>query len=104
MDEGRRRTRLLVGPDVVPIMPRYVKLRHDKGRDRWVLLAPERILTPNAIAIEVLKRCNGIRSVQDIAEDLAKGYDASVDDIIGDVIEMLQGMADKGYVRAGAEQ
>ena len=102
MGEGQR-TRLIVAPDVVPVLPRYVQLRHDKGRDRWVLLAPERILTPNAIAVEVLQRCDGLRDVRAIAEELASDYDASVDDIIADVIEMLQDLADKGYVKAGAQ-
>ncbi len=80
-------------------MPRYLKLRHDPGRDRWVLLAPERILTPDAIAVMVLKLCDGERSVDDIAAKLAEEYSAPVDVIAGDVVELLQDLADKGYIK-----
>ena len=49
--------RLIVSRESKPQMPPYLKLRHDAGRGRWVLLAPERILTPDQIAVEVLQLC-----------------------------------------------
>jgi pyrroloquinoline quinone biosynthesis protein D len=64
-----------------------------------VLLAPERILTPDAIAVMVLKLCDGERSVDDIAAKLAEEYSAPVDVIAGDVVELLQDLADKGYIK-----
>ena len=81
-------------------MPAYLKLRHDAGRGRWVLLAPERMLTPDETAVAVLKLCDGKRSVEDIAAALAKDYAAPVDVIRNDVLELLQGLADKGYIKA----
>ena len=81
-------------------MPAYLKLRHDAGRGRWVLLAPERILTPDETAVAVLKLCDGKRSVEEITEALAKDYAAPVDVIRKDVLELLQGLADKGYIKA----
>ena len=57
-------------------MPRHVKLRHDAARDRWVILAPERVFTPDAIAVAVLKLCDGARSVETIAAELAQAYNA----------------------------
>ena len=42
------------------------------ARDRWLILAPERVFTPDAIAVAVLKLCDGQRSVADIAGELAK--------------------------------
>jgi len=80
-------------------MPRYLKLRHDAGRDRWVLLAPERILTPDQVAVSVLQLCDGERTVEDIAANLAKEYSALADVIAKDVIELLQDLADKGYIK-----
>ena len=54
-------------PDVqetsVPSLPRGVKLRFDKARDAWVLLAPERVFMPDQIAVEILKRCDGQASL-----------------------------------------
>jgi pyrroloquinoline quinone biosynthesis protein D len=89
----------LVGRETRPFLPAYLKLRHDAGRGRWILLAPERILTPDETAVSVLKLCDGKRTVEEIAETLAKDYAAPVDVIRNDVIELLQGLADKGYVK-----
>ena len=99
MPAVKRPTRLVVDRTTKPIMPRYLKLRHDPGRDRCVLLAPERILTPDAIAVTVLKLCDGERSVDDIAAKLAEEYSAPVNVIAGDVVELLQDLADKGYIK-----
>ena len=100
MTEGTSPGRLLVTQETRPFLPAYLKLRHDAGRGRWVLLAPERILTPDDIAVAVLKLCDGERTVEDIAKALAKDYAAPVDVIRKDVLEMLQGLADKGYIKA----
>jgi pyrroloquinoline quinone biosynthesis protein D len=48
-----------------------VKLREDKARGRWVLLAPERMLVPDETAIEVLKLVDGVRSLDAVVEALA---------------------------------
>jgi pyrroloquinoline quinone biosynthesis protein D len=80
-------------------LPTYLKLRYDTGRDRWVLLAPERVLTPDQTAVAVLKLCDGNRTVEEIVEALAKEYSAPADVIRADVIELLQGLADKGYIK-----
>ena len=92
--------RLIVQGETRPFLPTYLKLRHDAGRGRWVLLAPERILTPDETAVAVLKLCDGKRTVEEITETLAKDYAAPVDVIRKDVLELLQGLADKGYIKA----
>jgi len=92
--------RLVVQGETRPFLPTYLKLRHDAGRGRWVLLAPERILTPDDTAVAVLKLCDGKRTVEEITEALAKDYAAPVDVIRKDVLELLQGLADKGYIKA----
>ena len=99
MADVKQPGRLVVDRATKPVMPRYLKLRHDPGRDRWVLLAPERILTPDNIAVSVLKLCNGKSTVDDIAAKLAEEYSAPVDVITADVVELLQDMADKGYIK-----
>ena len=92
--------RLIVAGETRPSLPAYLKLRHDAGRGRWVLLAPERILTPDDTAVAVLKLCDGKRTVEEITEALAKDYAAPVDVIRKDVLDLLQGLADKGYIKA----
>ncbi|HBF61392.1 MAG: pyrroloquinoline quinone biosynthesis peptide chaperone PqqD [Methyloceanibacter sp.] len=99
MADVKQPGRLMVDRATKPLMPRYLKLRHDAGRDRWVLLAPERILTPDAIAVAVLKLCDGERTVDDIAANLAAEYSAPADVIAADVVELLQDLADKGYIK-----
>jgi pyrroloquinoline quinone biosynthesis protein D len=99
MAETRFAGRLIVDRETRPYLPPYLKLRHDAGRDRWVLLAPERILTPDQTAVAVLKLCDGKQTVEEIAAALAKEYSAPADVIEADVLELLQGLADKGYVK-----
>ena len=100
MAETTSAGRLIVDQQTRPYLPSYLKLRHDAGRGRWVLLAPERILTPDETAVAVLKLCDGERTVEEIAKALAAEYAAPVEVIKVDIQELLQGLADKGYVRA----
>ena len=91
--------RLIVGRETRPHMPPYLKLRHDAGRGRWILLAPERILSPDQTAVAVLQLCDGKRTVEEIAAKLAEEYSAHADAIVVDVVDLLQGLADKGYIK-----
>ena len=100
MAEGAHRARSIIEAATQPVLPPHIKLRHDPGRGRWIILAPERLFDPDEIAVEVLKLCDGQRTVADIADQLAKEYNAPVDEIKADVIEMLQDLADKGVVKA----
>lgn len=97
-DEPQNKARKLLTKDSAPALKSFVKLRHDKGRDRWVILAPERVLTPDEIAVTVLKLCDGNRSITAIAETLAKEYNAPTETIETDITAMLQDLSDKGYV------
>ncbi|HRY08195.1 MAG TPA: pyrroloquinoline quinone biosynthesis peptide chaperone PqqD [Hyphomicrobiaceae bacterium] len=97
---GTQPTRLIVCADTKPLLPRHIKLRHDAGRGIWVLLAPERVFTPDPIAVEVLKLCDGQRTVSDIASQLANEFQAPEETIRADVIAMLQDLADKGVVKS----
>jgi pyrroloquinoline quinone biosynthesis protein D len=100
MADAAPRTRMIVEGATCPSMPPYIKLRHDAGRGRWLILAPERIFEPDDIAVEVLKLCDGERTVADIADALAKEYNAPKEEVLTDIIAMLQDLADKGVVKA----
>lgn len=99
-DVKQSRTRTLVSANSVLRMPPHIKLRHEAGRGRWIVLAPERVFEPDEPAVAVLKRCDGVRSVAAIVEDLSKEYDAPASEIEKDVIDMFQELADKGVVVA----
>jgi pyrroloquinoline quinone biosynthesis protein D len=81
-----------------PVLPRHAKLKFDETRQRWVILAPERVLAPDDIAVEILQLCDGARSVAQMIDQLAEKYAADRGAIGADVIAMLQDLADKGFL------
>jgi len=87
-----------------PILPRHTKLKFDETRQRWVILAPERVLAPDDIAVEVLQLCDGVRSVEQMIDQLAEKYTADRGAIGADVIAMLQDLADKGFLTEAREK
>ena len=91
-------TRPEVTANSVPALPRGVKLRFDKTRDAWVLLAPERLLMPDDIAVEILKRCDGKASVTAIVDELSQTFSADREQVANDVTALLQDLADKGML------
>lgn len=91
-------TRLIVVGETKLKMPRHIKLRHDAGRGRWIILAPERVFNPDDIAVTVLQRLDGQRSVSEIAEGLSQEYEAPLEVVTNDIIAMLQDLTDKGVL------
>jgi pyrroloquinoline quinone biosynthesis protein D len=87
-----------------PVLPRHAKLKFDETRQVWVILAPERVLAPDEIAVEVLKLCDGVRNVADMIDELAAKYTADRADISTDVVAMLQDLADKGFLTEAREK
>ncbi len=83
-----------------PYLPRHIKLRQDSTRGAWTILAPERVFTPDEIAVAVLQLCDGARTVDAIAQELSVAYNAPVAQISSDVVSMLQDLADRGVVKA----
>ena len=61
---------------VRPRLPRGVRLVHSEAHGGWVLLAPERVFKADAIAAEILKRCTGAATFEEIIADLASAYAA----------------------------
>jgi pyrroloquinoline quinone biosynthesis protein D len=87
-----------------PVLPRHAKLRFDETRQRWVILAPERVLAPDEIAVEILQLCDGARNVAQMIDQLAAKYVADRAAIGADVIAMLQDLADKGFLTEAREK
>jgi len=78
-----------------PRLPRGVRLVHNEAHGGWVLLAPERVFKADAVAAEVIKRCDGNASLSEIIDDLARTYSAPREKIAEDVNALLSGLADK---------
>jgi pyrroloquinoline quinone biosynthesis protein D len=84
-----------IADDARPRLPRGVRLTHNELQGGWVLLAPERVLKADAIAVEIIKRCTGDATFADIVDDLAKTFTAPRERILADVTALLRGLADK---------
>ena len=83
-------------PTSHPRLPRGVRLVHNEAQGGWVLLAPERVFKADSIAVEILKRCTGLASVDAIIDDLAKDFPgAPRERIHADVVKLIGGLADK---------
>ena len=82
----------------IPRLPRGVKLRFDKQRDTWVLLAPERVFVLDEIALQIVKRCDGVAALAAILDDLAVAFTAPREVIAKDVHTLLRDLADKGAI------
>ena len=89
---------LKINDDTTPKFPKHVKFKYNEPRKEWALLAPERLVKPDPIAVEILQLVDGERIVKDIAKELSKKFNAPEDVILGDVKEMLQDFADKGFI------
>ena len=85
----------MIAPDAKPRLPRGVRLTHNEAQGGWVLLAPERVFKAEGPAAEIVKRCTGEATVNDIVDDLAKTFNAPRERIETDVTTMLTGLADK---------
>jgi pyrroloquinoline quinone biosynthesis protein D len=81
-----------------PGLSPHARMRHDPARGGWVLLGPERVLVLDDVAVEVRKLCDGEASIAVIADALAARYSAPPSEVLGDVIEMLQNLRDKGLL------
>lgn len=81
-----------------PRLADHVKLRFDAIRKRWVVMAPERMLLPDEVAVDVLKCCDGATPLATIIDRLATDYQAPVDVVGPDVVALLQDLCERGFV------
>lgn len=87
----------------LPERPRLapgVRLHFDKTRNAWVLLGPERVIETEGPASEILRRCDGSRTVSQIVDELAAIYNAERSEIAGDVTDMLAELVEKRMLAA----
>ncbi len=91
-------TRSELGENAIPSLPRGVELRFDPAEKAWTVSVPARVVMPDDIAIEILKRCDGRTPVSAIVDDLAQAFSASPDQVAEDVDAMIQDLAEQGMV------
>ena len=66
-----------IGRSARPRIGRHFRLQWEEVQQSWVLLYPEGMVKLNGSAGEILKRCDGERSVEEIIADLERTFQAS---------------------------
>jgi pyrroloquinoline quinone biosynthesis protein D len=80
---------LTVTATTVAKLARGVRLQEDTVRGQTVLLAPERALALDEIAVMIVKALDGERSLDAIAEEFSAKFEAPKEQVLGDVIAFV---------------
>ena len=87
-------------PDMsLPAFPRLSKIyrmQYEEVQSAWVLLYPEGMVKLNQSAAEILRRCNGERTVADIVADLELAFNTTA--LAPQVEDMLQEGMRRGWI------
>ena len=78
-----------------PKLPRGVRLREDETRGGHVLLAPERVVRADPVAVAVLQLCDGTRTLNQLVDELCAAYKGDRTRIEADVRVLLADLAAK---------
>jgi pyrroloquinoline quinone biosynthesis protein D len=78
-----------------PKLPRGVRLKHDEARGGHVLLAPERVVRADPVAVAILERCDGTRTLNVLVEELCAVYKGDRARIEAEVRALLADLAAK---------
>jgi pyrroloquinoline quinone biosynthesis protein D len=78
-----------------PKLPRGVRLKQDETRGGHVLLAPERVVRADPVAVAILERCDGTRTLDELVAELCAVYKGDAERIEADVRALLADLADK---------
>lgn len=81
-----------------PRLAAHVRLRNDPLTGAVVLLYPEGALELDEVAAEIVRRCDGLRTVAAIVGELAGAFDGAHDEIAGDVAGCLHDLHQRGLL------
>ena len=79
-----------------PVVAAMYRLQYEPAQDGWVLLYPEGMVKLNTPAAEILRRCDGRRSVDDIVDDLERAFART--GLAGDVHAFLAQARERGWL------
>lgn len=84
---------------VIPAQPklsRRFRLQYEEAQTRWVLLYPEGMVQLNDSAAEILKRCDGERTVAQIVNELEAAF--SVQGLTTQVESLIEEGGRRGWI------
>lgn len=79
-----------------PKLSRRFRLQYEEAQQRWVLLYPEGMVQLNPSAAEILKRCDGERTVDAIVAELEAAFNAQ--GIAPEVTSLLEEGQRRGWI------
>lgn len=86
----------VLSPDtIVRIAPTF-RFQWEPAQNAHVLLYPEGMVKLNESASEILKRCNGSRTIGQIIADLKTEFPGT--DLDADVMKFLHGALERGWI------
>jgi pyrroloquinoline quinone biosynthesis protein D len=77
-----------IGPDTFPRVSKRFRLQWEEAQQAWVLLYPEGMVKLNQSAGEILRRCDGVRSVAAVVADLEQAF--ATTGLEADVVAFLE--------------
>ncbi|CAM5338616.1 pyrroloquinoline quinone biosynthesis peptide chaperone PqqD [Thauera mechernichensis] len=63
-----------IGATATPRVSKRFRLQWEEAQQAWVLLYPEGMVKLNQSAGEILRRCDGVRSVVEVVADLEQAF------------------------------
>lgn len=84
--------------DSVVFLPRGVRMKEDKVRERTILVAPERTVALDEIGVAILSTIDGEKKLTDTVEELSLKYNAPKQKIGNDVVAFLKDLQNRGYL------
>jgi pyrroloquinoline quinone biosynthesis protein D len=82
----------------VPAISRMFRFQWEEAQDCFVLLYPEGMVKLSGSAAEILKRCDGVASVEAILENLNTAFPAA--DLEADVYQFLETAYDNRWLQS----
>jgi pyrroloquinoline quinone biosynthesis protein D len=79
-------------------LPSGVRLKKDEVRDRFVLLAPERAVVVDPIAVAILNEIDGVKTFDAIIKSLAAKFAADPQVITSDVRNFILDLSNRRMV------
>jgi pyrroloquinoline quinone biosynthesis protein D len=87
-------------PNALPAYRLAPGVRLRRSSDGDVLLVPEGIVSLSSTAAAIVELIDGTANEASIAARLAERFDAPLEELNGDVAELLGSLAERGFLRA----
>ena len=84
----------------VPRLAHGARLQFEPAQQNWVLLFPEGMVKLNASAAEILQRCDGVRDVGAVVDDLSGAF-GDPPGLRDDVLEFFEFARGRGWLEMG---